>query len=230
MASDGDSSTNALVDRIAELCEAYKKGEAGSREGLVEKCTQLVPALMTPEETMVMTTWAWPTHNAAVRLGTEMHMFEAMMADGGSPKSSGAIADSMDPPAEHLTVARILRHLSAMGTVVETDKDVFAPRAYAQALTKENYRDSVDFTHYDWHRIHMSTIDFFRQHDFKAPTSMIDSPFQTAYNCPGEHLFEYIGKHAPMMGKKFASIMDVWSTGQVYLNVVLILLSCSQPT
>jgi hypothetical protein len=169
---------------------------------------------MTPEETMVMTTWAQPTHNNAVRLGVEMRLFEAMEADQGSSKSSSAIADSCTPPAEHFLVARMLRHMAAMGTVVETGPDTFAPTPYARALTRVDYSDSIDFVYEDWQRILISSIEFFREHGFKSPTSMFDSPFQTAYKCEGQHLFEYFAKSAPLMGKKFASIMNVWSTGR----------------
>ena len=211
--------TSALVDRIAKLCEGYKTGEAGAREGLIDSCTKLLPQLMTPEETMVMTTWAKPTHNAAIRLGVEMHLFEALGADGGSPKSSSTIADSMTPPAEYALVARVLRHMAAMGTVLETGPDTFAPTPYALALTKEIYRESIEFVEDDWQPLHQSSPEFFRQNGFKSPTSMFDSPFQLAYDCKGQHLFEFLGKTAPqrgkpLMGKKFGSTMQVWSTGR----------------
>lgn len=204
----------ALVDRIADLCQAYKSGEDGSRQGLIESCTKLLPQLMTPEETMVMTTWAQPTHNSVICLGVEMQLFEAMSKDGASPKSSGVIADSMTPPAEHTLISRMLRHMAAMGTVIETAPDTFAPTPYTQALTQEHYRDSIDFVHEDWQRIHLSTNDYFKQNNFKAPNTTIDGPFQLAYDCKGEHLFEYFGKHAPLLGKKFANVMKAWSTGR----------------
>ena len=210
--------TSALVDHIAKLCEDYKIGQAAAREGLIESCTKLLPQLMTPEETMVMTTWAQPTHNAAVRLGVEMHLFEALAADGGSPKSSSTIADSMNPPAEHALVARVLRHMAAMGTVLEPGPDTFAPTSYALALAKEIYRESIEFVEDDWQPLHQSSPEFFRQNGFKSPT-LLDSPFQLAYDCKGQHLFEFLGKTAPergrpLMGKKFGSIMQVWSTGR----------------
>ena len=211
--------TSALVDHVAKLCEGYKAGQAGAREGLIESCTKLLPQLMTPEETMVMTTWAQPTHSAAIRLGVEMHLFEALAADGGSPKSSGTIADSMTPPAEYALVARVLRHMATMGTVLETGPDTFAPTPYALALTKEIYRESIEFVEDDWQPLHQSSPEFFRQNGFKSPTSIFDSPFQLAYDCKGQHLFEFMGQVAPqrgkpLMGKKFGSIMQVWSTGR----------------
>lgn len=216
MASNNINS--ALVDHIAQLCNDYKTGRAGAREGLIESCTKLLPQLMTPEETMVMTTWAQPTHKAAIRLGVEMHLFEALAADNGSPKSSSTIADSMTPPAEHALVARVLRHLATMGSVLETGPDTFAPTPYALALTKENYRESIEFVEDDWQPLHQASPEFFRQNGFKSPT-LVDSPFQLAYDCKGQHLFEFLGTTAPqrgkpLMGKKFGSIMQVWSTGR----------------
>lgn len=214
-----DTQSSALVDQIAQLCEAYKTGRTGAREGLIENCTKLLPQLMTPEETMVMTTWAQPTHNAAVRLGVEMRLFEALAANDGSAKTSTAIADSMSPQAEHALVARMLRHMATMGTVIETAPNTFKPTPYATALANDMYRESIEFVEDDWQPLHQASPEYFRDNGFKSPTSMFDSPFQVAYNCKGQHLFQFLSEGAPkigkpMMGKKFASIMQVWSTGR----------------
>jgi hypothetical protein len=108
----------------------------------------------------------------------------------------------------------MLRHLAAMGTVRETGPDTFAPTAFSKSFTEPAYRESVLFIEDDFQSVHMNLPAFFKENEYKLPTSGVDSPFQHTYQCKGQHMFEYFQKSAPVMGFRFANMMEAWSKGR----------------
>ena len=108
----------------------------------------------------------------------------------------------------------MLRHLAAMGTVRETGPDTFAPTPFSNTFAEEAYRDANLFIEDDFQPVHVGLPGFFKDNGYKLPTTGVDSPFQHTYNCKGQHMFEYFQSSAPMMGKRFASMMDAWSKGR----------------
>jgi hypothetical protein len=210
-----DQDTTALLDRIARQGDAWKNGIPGAREELVKASRQLTSTLTLPSEHMIYTQWAEPAHTMAIRLAFDIQVFEALAEDRGSPKSSQLIAGKTKPKAEHKLVARMLRHLAAMGTIKETAADTFAPMPFAQALTQENFQDSVKFMAdwYTWNTLPKEP-EYFRERGYTVPTSSVDSVFQYTFNCKGKHLFQYYAENEPLRGKQFASMMDVWSQGR----------------
>lgn len=121
---------NAAVETVCELTklsEAYKQGQDGAREGLIGAPSKLLSQLLLPEESMLLLQWAQRTHQAMLCQGLDIHLFEALAADDGCPKTSRAIAEKTHPRAETLFVSHMLRHLAAMGTLSETEIDTFAP-------------------------------------------------------------------------------------------------------
>ena len=204
----------ALLERIARQGEAWKNGAPGAREGLMSTCSQIHSALILPAECITLTQWAQPTHSAVLRLGSEIQLFEALVADGGSPKSSQKIADNTNPQTEHSLVARMLRLLASMGTVRETGPDTFASTPLAEAMIREDFKDSVAFMHDDYELSHIKATEYFKDAGYKAPTSPFDTPFNYAYNCKGISMFEYFARSAPWMGKRFANMMQVYGEGR----------------
>ncbi|KAK8098162.1 uncharacterized protein PG998_013648 [Apiospora kogelbergensis] len=177
---------------------------------------------------MLMTQWAYPTHNAVIRLGLDIHLFEALLGDedatgdgntdtkeGGTTfksQSTSAIAARTDPKAEPSLVGRMLRHLAAMGTVRETGPDEFVATPFARALTLESFRDTVLFIQDDYQPCVTGWPAFFARSGYVAPTSSLDTPFTLEKGCSGQlNYFEFFGQRAPLMGKRFASMMGVWS-------------------
>ncbi|KAK8044189.1 O-methyltransferase [Apiospora rasikravindrae] len=214
-----DPVVDFLLKGISQLGEAYQNGEQGARERLMSSCQSLFSHLILPAESMLMTQWAHPTHNAVIRLGLDIHLFEALQEDSAGNKddapqsqSTSAIAARTNPKTEPALVGRMLRHLAAMGTVRETGPDTFAPTPFARALTRENFRDSVLYIQDDYQSSLSQWPDFFRQNAYAAPASSLETPFTYANGCFGRmNYFEYFGRCAPRMGKRFAGMMDVWS-------------------
>lgn len=208
---ESDKEISSLVDRIAQQGEAFKNGTIGAREGLMKTAHQLFSSLIFPAEMVLYTQWAQPAHTAILRLGSDIKLFQALAAEDGSSKSSKAIADMTDPPTEHKLVARALRHLSAMGTVKETGQDTFAPTQFSKSMAQEDFKDAIQFMHNDFNPCLLTQNEYFRENGYKAPTSSLFAPFQFAMKCKGDHLFDYFAKDSTGMGKRFASMMQVWS-------------------
>ncbi|KAK5740539.1 hypothetical protein LTR17_004576 [Elasticomyces elasticus] len=244
-----------LLNHISDHGEAYKNGEQGSREALMHACNALYAELMLPAESALLTQWAQPTHSAVLRLGMDIQLFEALSSDDGSPKTSAVIAERTNPKAEHSLVARMLRHLTAMNTVIEVAQDTYAPTPFARAMIQEHFQDSeyrppaifslsqillissaasayrtfarlgemetpamssvfrltVSFIQDDFQIANLKAPGFFKENKYQAPKSSVDAPFQYVYDCKGTHLFEYFGRQAPVMGKRFAGMMALWS-------------------
>ena len=216
MATNKDE-VSALLEKVQKQGEAYKNGEQGGREALRDSCMQLQSALIPPAENFIIQTWVQPAHLAALRFAGEIHLFEALAADNGSPKTSKVVADGTNPKTEHTLVARMLRLFASQGTIKETDKDTFAPTALAKAMTQDNFQEAVEFMHDDFNPCLTKETAFFRENEYKAPSSGLWAPFQYFYDCKDVDLFAYFAK-VPGFGKRFGSVMNVWSTDRPKLT------------
>lgn len=204
------SAAIATIDEITRLGTAYKEGTDGAREDLLGAAAKLSSQLMLPAEAMLMQQWAHQTYQTVLRLSLDIHLFDALAADDGIPKTSEAIAARTDPRAEHNLVSRMLRHLATMGTVIEMDVETFAPTPLAKSLTDERFRDTVYFIADDTQPVHQKAPAYFEERGYIAPKSSTDGLWQYAYDIKGTHYFEHFQK-VPIMGKRFANMMDLWS-------------------
>jgi hypothetical protein len=206
--------TLSLLDNIAELSDGLKNGRPGAREGLLGACASLVSELSHPSETMLQLLWAQPTHLSVIRMAVEVKLFQAMENVTETGATSSEIASRCDKGVDAVLVARMLRHLAAMGTVREVAADTYAPTSTATAFADSAYQDSILYITDNFQPALQAVPSYFQQHGFTSPDSGMDAPFQHAYNCKGSHYFEYFAKSDPEMGRRFASMMDVWSRGR----------------
>lgn len=221
----------ALLDNISNLSNGLKNGQQGAREGLLNACSRLISELSNPSEQMLMLVWAQPTHLTVVRLAVEIKLLHALVDVDEAGKSTAEIASKCEPQADPVLVGttamnlsarvvtkwrtgRMLRHLAAMGTIRETGPDTFAPTPTSRAFTEGAFEDSIVFIADGITPVHHAAPSYFRQNGFKLAESSIDAPFQHVYNCKGTTLFEYFQKHDFEMGRRFASMMDVWPRGR----------------
>jgi hypothetical protein len=215
MTSSPSKEALALLNNIANLSDGLKNGRRGAREGLLGACANLISELSHPSETMLQLLWAQPTHLSVVRMAVEVKLFKAL--DETSTSSAGAstaeIAAKCDKQVDAVLVGRMLRHLAAMGTVREAAAGTFASTPATRAFAEEGYQDAILFIADDYQPALQAVPSYFQQHGFTSPDSGVDAPFQHAYGCKGSHMFEYFQKN-PEMGRRFASMMDVWSRGR----------------
>ncbi|KAI4912278.1 hypothetical protein J4E85_011011 [Alternaria conjuncta] len=204
----------SLLDNIASLSTGFKNGESGAREGLLDACRSLIAEVSHPSENMLDILWAQPTHLTTLWLAVEVQLFQAMHSIPENGASSTEIARRCDKNVDPVIVARMLRHLAAMGTVRETGPDTFANTPTSIAFAEKAYQDSILFIAEDFQPVHHSMKSYFEARDWKCPDSGLDAPFQHTYNCKGSHYFEYMQRHNPEMGRRFASMMGSWSKGR----------------
>jgi len=215
MAADPTPSKAALslLDNIAQLSNGFKNGESGAREGLLDACRSLIAEVSHPSENMLQILWAQPAHLSTLWMAVEVKLFQAMRSVPDTGASILSIAKQCDKNVDPVVVARMLRHLAAMGTVRETGPDTFANTPTSSAFAEQSYQDSVLYIAEDFQPVHHSMKSYFEQRDWKCPDSGLDAPFQHTYNCKGSHYFEYFQQN-PEMGRRFASMMGSWSKGR----------------
>ena len=204
-----------ILDEINDLGNGLKNGIQGAREGLLAAAQRLTASLQHPTENALQLLWAQPTHLNIVRMAVEIKLFQAMASTPASGERSNTIAARCIPEGkvDTVLVARMLRHLAAMSTVLETGPDTFAPTPTSHAYAAPNYQDTILYIVDNFQPALDAGPSFFRANGFQAPSSSTDAPFQHAFE-KGVHYFEYFDKFDQEMGRRFASMMDVWSMGR----------------
>lgn len=207
--------TLALISEISNLGKGLENGTPGAREGLLSAASRLISSLQHPTENALQLLWAQPTHLNVIRMAVEISLFQAMLSTPSTGERSASIAARCVPEGkvDPVLVARMLRHLAAMSTVVETGTDTFAPTPTSLAYAAPNYNDTILYIVDNFQPALDATPAFFRGNGFQAPSSSVDAPFQHAFE-KGVHYFEYFDKYDREMGRRFASMMDVWSMGR----------------
>jgi hypothetical protein len=94
----------AFIDKLTKLGDAYKTGQAGSREGLLGVCSQLISELSHPTESMLRLLWAEPSHHSIIRTSIDVKLFEALASGGEAGQKSELIASKCEPQVEPLLV------------------------------------------------------------------------------------------------------------------------------
>lgn len=208
--------TLAILDELASLGDGLKNGSPGAREGLLSAASRLISELSHPTENAIQLLWAQPTHLAVIRLAVEMKLFQAMLTTPSTGENSTSIAARCVPEGkvDPILVGRMLRHLAAMATVRETGPDTYAPTPTSLAYASPAYQDTVLYIVDDFQPALDAGPSYFRANGFQTPSSSVDAPLQHAFKCKGTHYFEYFEKFDREMGRRFASMMDVWSMGR----------------
>jgi hypothetical protein len=178
-------------------------------------CAGLISELAHHTEMMLQLLWAKPTHLSILRIATEVGLPQAMADLPKAGAKSSDIATKCDKQPDAVLVARILRHLAAMGTVREVAPDTFAPTSFTKAIAEPVYQDVIMFIADNHQPVLQAVHRYFIKNGFTYPNPGVYSPFQQACNCKGTHMFEYWQGNNPEMGRRFASMMNVWSRGQL---------------
>ncbi|KAK8084147.1 hypothetical protein PG996_002928 [Apiospora saccharicola] len=130
-------SVPAILERIsvqgAQLSSMQEEDYYESRLALLASARALVQALETPRETMIKHIWAQLAAQVSLTLLYEAGLFQAMAEKGDRSMTVGGCAEAikMDPKL----LARLVRHLGAMGYLKETDEDEYAPTNFSRAMS-----------------------------------------------------------------------------------------------
>src|SRR5690242_5510144 len=210
--SPPSQATLDILAEISNLSNGLQSGTHGAREGLLSAASRLISSLQHPTENALQLLWAQPTHLNVIRTAVEIKLFQAMLSTPATGETSSSIAARCEPTGavDPVLVARMLRHLAAMSTVRETGPDCFAPTETSLAYAAQNYQDTILYIVDNFQPALDAGPAFFRKNGWPAPTSNVDAPFQHAFE-KGVHYFEYFDRFDQEMGRRFASMMDVWS-------------------
>lgn len=202
-----------LLDNVTTLSDAFKNGNPGAREALLDACRSLVAEISHPSENMLELLWAQPANLNVLWMAAEVKLFQAMQGIPETGATIDQIAAKCDKEVDPVIVGRMLRHLAAVNLVRETGPSTFANTPTSSAFAESSYQDSILYIGENFNPVHNASKSWFDEHGWKCPDSGLDAPFQRQYNCKGHHYFEYFEQH-PEMGRRFASMMDSWSKGR----------------
>lgn len=102
-----------------------------SRLSLLQSARALVRALEKPRETMIRHCWGDNTAFAILSTGVEIGLW-AHLGKDDTPKSVAEIAATAG--IEEALLARLLKHVAAMGYIQETGRDEYRPSNFIKAL------------------------------------------------------------------------------------------------
>ncbi|KAK4099302.1 S-adenosyl-L-methionine-dependent methyltransferase [Parathielavia hyrcaniae] len=108
------------------------RADDAARLALLESARGLVAALEKPRETMIRHCWAENSLFAVLSLGIEAGVWAYLSIDD-QPKTVAATADATG--MEEALLARLLKHVAAMGYLVETGPDEYRPTNFIRSLT-----------------------------------------------------------------------------------------------
>lgn len=182
------ASVPSLARAIAAGADAVTGEDDASRYELLLKARSLVQALETPRETMIKHCWAQTSATGALTFGVDAGLWELMARNGDAPQAVADLAAvlGVDPPL----LARVMRHVAAMGYLEEVGVDRYRPTAFVKALTipmiGAGYLVAPSASGAAQLRFH----DYARKHGFRNPDDPADTSCNNAYKTKSNY-FEY---------------------------------------
>lgn len=127
------SSVPSLLSTIITqgLAAVSSPSDDATRLSLLASARALVLALEKPRETMIRQCWADTTCFAALSIGVDTGVW-AYLGRDDRPKTVKEIAKHTG--FEEAYLGRLLKHVAAMGHIVETGKDEYRPTNFCKAL------------------------------------------------------------------------------------------------
>ncbi|KAH8671506.1 O-methyltransferase-domain-containing protein [Xylariales sp. PMI_506] len=123
----------SILDRMADGVKKLNAESDTAREELLSDARLMVKALETPRETMVKHCWAQLTALAALVFGLESGLWILMTRNGVRPQKVNELAESLK--VDPILLGRIMRHLGAMGYIIETGADEYRPTRHIMAMS-----------------------------------------------------------------------------------------------
>ena len=122
-----------LIAKISSLGGGLPSGSTddSARHALLNAARSLVRALEKPRETMIRHTWADQCASSAISIVVETGVWAYMAKD---PEPKGVAEISTATGVEEAFLARLLRHVAAMGYIHETGRDEYRPTNFSNSL------------------------------------------------------------------------------------------------
>ncbi|CAL5872758.1 uncharacterized protein PFLUO_LOCUS7025 [Penicillium psychrofluorescens] len=188
-------------DAVATAVEAGVSEH--DRKALLQTCNKLIAKLESAPDTA--TRLLFSAHQAmAIRLGVDLKLFDALAQ--GSATAERLTAET-NKNADPLLVTRIMRFLSAMSVVKETEQDKYALTPFAAALQSSSPLSAAVI-----HSTHFLTVlsklpEYFHHNGWKSPDDGFNGPFQYAMGTDA-HYFDFLNTH-PYYQQAFNTVMSL---------------------
>ncbi|KAK0627832.1 S-adenosyl-L-methionine-dependent methyltransferase [Immersiella caudata] len=194
------SAVPGLLGDIASLGNNHDfSADREARLSLIEKARSLVSALETPREAMSRHIGAETASFFSIGLGVEAGLFRELATNNGAAKTAPELAKALGFDINALRP--ILRHLTAMKHIVQTNPDEYAPNNFSLFLS-----DPVLSAGYPLYRdvcippmLHLHK--WLATKSYAAPSSIIDNPFTFGHQTSSS-LFEFLASH-PVHNTRF---------------------------
>ncbi|KAJ4347126.1 uncharacterized protein N0V89_011064 [Didymosphaeria variabile] len=166
-------------------------GNDVSRAKLLQAARSLVHELEPPFEVLAKLNWQLPFIWSIVRVGLDIDLFSAMVADSGSPKKVKHLAEvtGCDPPL----LSRFLKHLNTADFVRETGSDEFEPTPITRAMATRSAAGMTKNVYDFANAVNHIFPDYLRESGYKNPTDKDATAFKKAIGTD-LHYFEWIAQ------------------------------------
>ncbi|EFR03753.1 O-methyltransferase [Nannizzia gypsea CBS 118893] len=190
----------SLIEKISSFRERFNPENSMERFDLLDTARSLVYALETPREAMLRFCWSEPTTRAAIEIAVDLGIF-INLCKAHKPRTVNELAKATG--GEQKLLARILRHLSAMGLILETGPDEYQRTGLSTSLCSSS-RITVG--------VHALPAHL-KKNRYHSPTNGNDCAFQLGYNTKS-HFFDFMKVHQEI-GGPFHENMSTYSQGKL---------------
>ncbi|KAJ5093997.1 hypothetical protein N7456_009858 [Penicillium angulare] len=198
-----------LLEKIAASGNAFVSKDPKARTELLDAARALVCATETPRETMIRVSWSQSTLYACIETGVDLGLFTALSEDD-KPKTADSLAKAVG--AEPKMLARILKHLCAMGLILETGPNEYRRTGFSMSLMSERYSDAYPCITDCITGGVMALPAHLKKNNYRNPSNGTDCGFQLGYRTT-DHCFEFLKNH-PVVAKQFNNHMSAYHQGR----------------
>ncbi|KAJ5693890.1 hypothetical protein N7536_004302 [Penicillium majusculum] len=210
------NSAEAIPGLLEEVIKGVNRLDTGTeedRKDVLLKCRALARAIETPRETMVDHCWGQMGAIGAIGFGVDSGLWVLMAQNGDQPQKVSDLAASLGVDPQLLS--RLMRHISAMGLLIEVGEDEYHPTNYTKALSLPQIGHGYLGLAADTSHCSLSTAstgagtlkfhEFSRKRGWVNPTDPWDTSLMYAYGTDknifpwvrdlgyGDHLNDYLG-------------------------------------
>ncbi|PKX97732.1 S-adenosyl-L-methionine-dependent methyltransferase [Aspergillus novofumigatus IBT 16806] len=143
------------------------------------------------------------------KIGVDLGLFQKLV-DSEKPLSLKDLATATG--ADEVLLARIMRGLTSIDAVDETDVEVYAPNKVTRAFTTVKATSGLDLFHNVIHAGWNMFPKHIKETQYKNPVDPAAIPFNKQFN--GEAYFDWLGRH-PALLHSFHQFMTTQRVGHV---------------
>ncbi|PYH84606.1 o-methyltransferase [Aspergillus uvarum CBS 121591] len=200
----------ALLKRIALHGEAYlTENDELERTRILDSARSLVYALETPREAIVRHCWSQSSLHAAIEIGVDVDLFTALSRDD-KPKSAAELA--MATGVSQVMLARVLKHLAAMGVIKETGPDEYRRTGFSTTMQSPRYSDAYPCMTGCVTAGVLGLPAHLKATNYMLPNDGTKCAFQRGFNT-SLHFFDFLKEH-PQHASEFNNHMSVYHQGR----------------